>query len=79
MRFADALCTNFDKLQTHGHPKWKEVRLELPTLGQGWTYYAPMEERMRGCLGRTGPAAGSAAPGRRPCTQQEAVLGLCKN
>lgn len=78
-RFADALCSNFEKLQAQGHPKWKEVRLELPPLGQGWTYYAPMEERLRACLGRTGSPGRRSTPGRRPCTEQEIVLGLCKN
>jgi hypothetical protein len=69
-RFADALCRNFDKLQAHGHQKWKEVRLDLPALGQGWAYYPPIEERLRGCTGKPRP---------RTCTEQEVVLGLCKN
>ena len=37
--FADSLCANFDNLQEHGHPKWKQVKLELPTLVRGWKYY----------------------------------------
>lgn len=78
-RFADALCRNFDKLQAQGHSKWKEVRLDLPALGQGWIYYPPMEDRLRTCLGRTAPAGTRGTPGRRPCTEQEVVLGLCKN
>ncbi|MET0543015.1 MAG: TAXI family TRAP transporter solute-binding subunit [Variovorax sp.] len=46
-RLADSLCTNFDALQANGHAKWKQVKLELPALSQGWRYYGPMEKRMR--------------------------------
>jgi hypothetical protein len=73
VRFADSLCRNFDALQAHGHPKWKEVRRELPTLGQGWSYYPPIAARLRACFKTDGPR------GPRSCTQQEIVLGLCKN
>jgi hypothetical protein len=80
-RFADSLCANFDNLQSHGHPKWKQVRLELPALSQGWSYYAPVEQRLRTCIGgRAGPAAqsGPREPSRtHVCTEQELVLGIC--
>ncbi|MBT2321835.1 TAXI family TRAP transporter solute-binding subunit [Variovorax paradoxus] len=81
-RFADSLCTNFDKLQAHGHPKWKQVRLDLPALGQGWRYFAPMEKRLRACMAAQ-TAAGAPSwvgpqPSARPCTDQELVLGLCR-
>jgi TRAP-type uncharacterized transport system substrate-binding protein len=82
--FAESLCQNFDQLQAQGHAKWKEVKLELPTLGKGWSYYPTMEHIMRNCIAqrasqtssRPVAAPGSAAPGRS-CTQQEKVLGLC--
>jgi TRAP transporter TAXI family solute receptor len=82
--FAESLCQNFDQLQAQGHAKWKEVKLELPTLGKGWSYYPTMEHTMRNCIAqrasqtRSRPVAapGSAAPARS-CTQQEKVLGLC--
>lgn len=81
-RFAESLCTNFDKLQASGHPKWKQVRLELPALSQGWRYYAPMEKRLRACLaGQTARGAPSSAKAQAParvCTEQELVLGICK-
>jgi TRAP-type uncharacterized transport system substrate-binding protein len=82
-RFADSLCSNFGQLQAHGHPKWKEVRLDLPPLGQGWRYYAPMEKRLRACIaGQAGTAVTAATaappPERPPCTEQARVLGLCK-
>jgi uncharacterized protein len=78
VRFAEALCANFDKLQAHGHPKWKEVSVVLPGLGQGWSYYAPMEQRLRACSGKASPQAQVGSPGRRACSEQETVLGLCK-
>jgi TRAP transporter TAXI family solute receptor len=81
-RFAESLCKNFDKLQANGHPKWKQVRLELPALGQGWRYYAPMEKRLRACIAGQaaagGPAWARTQPTGRDCTEQEWVLGLCK-
>jgi TRAP transporter TAXI family solute receptor len=82
-RFADSLCANFDKLQANGHPKWKQVRLELPPLSQGWRYYGPMEMRMRNCIAhRTAVSAAAAAqappPVPRNCTEQELVLGICR-
>ena len=81
VRFADSLCTNFDKLQANGHPKWKQVRLELPPLRQGWRYYGPMEKHLRACIASQ-PAARSYTsdppPRTRPCTEQEMVLGICK-
>ncbi|MEJ8821609.1 TAXI family TRAP transporter solute-binding subunit [Variovorax humicola] len=82
-QFAESLCANFDKLQANGHPKWKQVRLELPPLGQGWRYYPPMEKRLRACIaGKTAAvSAASSAPPQprnRPCTEQEVVLALCK-
>jgi TRAP transporter TAXI family solute receptor len=83
VRFADSICSNFQTLQAQGHPKWKEVKLELPPLGQGWRYYPPMEQRLRACAkGSAGPATPSPAPrppaAPKACTEQELVLGLCK-
>jgi uncharacterized protein len=81
-RFAESLCANFDKLQANGHPKWKQVRFELPALGRDWRYYGPMEKRMRACIaGRTARAAPgdqTQPPQARACAEQEMVLGLCK-
>ena len=83
VRFADSMCTNFAKLQAQGHPKWKQVRLELPPLGQGWRYYPPTENRLRACA-TNGPAEPVASaelkktPKPRVCSEQEFMLGLCK-
>ncbi len=81
-KFARALCRNFDKLQSEGHPKWREVQLAQPELGRGWVYYAPMARELKACLAgdRRKPEAASAKAAKRPapaCTQQERLLGLC--
>jgi TRAP transporter TAXI family solute receptor len=82
-RFADSLCANFDRLQANGHPKWKQVKLELPALGRDWRYYPPMEKRIRACIAgqegrRRTAAAQTQPPPARACSEQELVLGLCK-
>ncbi|MCP3718760.1 TAXI family TRAP transporter solute-binding subunit [Paraburkholderia sp. CNPSo 3281] len=84
-RFADSLCENFTNLQEHGHPKWKQVKLELPGLGKGWQYYPPVERRLKACFAHR-TAMQAAAPQRaaaaeqvnaRPCSDQERLLLLC--
>jgi TRAP transporter TAXI family solute receptor len=79
--FAHSLCTNFGKLQAEGHPKWKEVKLELPEVGRGWTYYSETSRQIQSCLSGAAAAAPAAArtaaPGRRTCNQQETILGIC--
>jgi hypothetical protein len=73
-KFADALCLNFNNLQSQGHPKWKEVQMELPPLGKGWKYYPPTERMLRSCSAAK-PAPAVSQKGA--CTQQEKVLGFC--
>jgi hypothetical protein len=79
--FARSLCSNFDLLQEQGHAKWKEVKLELPALGKGWSYYPPMEKALRSCIAHRGHTAPRSTPvpaaENVPCTQQQKVLGLC--
>lgn len=75
-RFATALCEGFGKLQADGHPKWREVKLQLPPLGRGWAYYPPMAKQLRSCIARTG-AATTYPHANGSCTQQERILGLC--
>ena len=72
-RFAASLCRQMRLLQTSGHPKWREVELGLPELGEGWSYYAPTERSLRQCLASVPPP-----PAPSKCGQQERVLGLCK-
>ncbi len=72
-RFARSLCQNFAQLQAQGHPKWREVELGLPELGQGWLYYPGTERALSRCIANL--------PKPKPvvqCNQQERILGLCK-
>jgi uncharacterized protein len=82
-RFARSLCENFDTLQTSGHPKWKQVRLDLPALGKGWRYYSPMERTLRSCIaqresGTTSTATAQPARAAAACTGERRLLLLCK-
>ena len=73
-RFARSLCRNFSTLQTSGHPKWREVDLNLPALNDGWTYYGPTTREIRACRG------GQSADARpmKACSSEEKILGFCK-
>lgn len=74
VRFARSLCQNFSTLQAKGHPKWREVSLQLPQLNPGWTYYPPTARELRACIAERGRAA---APSRS-CSNEERILGFCK-
>ncbi|HEY7741557.1 MAG TPA: TAXI family TRAP transporter solute-binding subunit, partial [Burkholderiales bacterium] len=71
-RFSRSLCENFAALQAKGHPKWREVKLDLPALGPGWIYYPPTANELRACIARTRPK-----PPARSCSTEERILGLC--
>ena len=76
--FARSLCDNFGRLQSQGHPKWKEVKLELPPVGRGWAYYPVTSRPLQACIdGASATASAAATPTRRACTQQERILGIC--
>lgn len=81
-RFARSLCQNFSVLQSKGHPKWREVELALPSLGQGWFYYPTTTTQIRACLAgpvtaTTGGAAVKSQPAKA-CSQHQRILGLCE-
>lgn len=76
-RFGRSLCQNFATLQEKGHPKWREVQMNLPALNPGWTYYAPVTREFRDCATTKKPAAPAAAAPRRTCSAEEKILGLC--
>jgi hypothetical protein len=81
VKFADALCRGFPKLQAEGHPKWREVSLDLPPLGKGWSYFSPMARVLRNCSASVAARPATAGPAVKAtpnCTQQERILGLCK-
>jgi TRAP transporter TAXI family solute receptor len=76
--FARSLCDNFSRLQAEGHPKWKEVKLELPEVGRGWAYYPTTSRPIQACgQGASGGSPAAAAPARQGCAQQERILGIC--
>lgn len=68
--FAKSLCRNFAALQREGHPKWRQVNLELPALSAGWRYYAATEPILRGC-------AKEAARPAASCSLERRLLGFC--
>jgi len=74
-QFARSLCQNFSTLQAQGHPKWKEVSLDLPTLPPGWTYYPPTERELRACVAKSKQA--EPAKRSKPCSAEERILGFC--
>ena len=74
-RFARELCQQFPELQAKGHPKWREVSLDLPALNDGWTYYGPTAKELRNC--RPGQQKVVAKPAGA-CSAEEKILGLCK-
>jgi uncharacterized protein len=65
-RLGKSLCNNFARLQAEGHPKWRDVSLSLPELGQGWTYYPPTAREIRACTAK------------KKCSAEELILGLCR-
>lgn len=71
VRLTQSLCNQFSTLQAEGHAKWKQVRLDQPTLPRGWQYYPPTQQALSQC------AKGRSLVGRPGCTRDEAVLGLC--
>jgi uncharacterized protein len=79
-RFADSLCENFDTLQEKGHPKWKQVKLELPPLTKGWQYYPPIERHLRACIARRASmqAANAANATNATASTQQAAPAAAK-
>src|SRR5438067_3328683 len=75
-RFARVLCQNFSELQAKGHPKWREVDLNLPALNDGWTYYGPTTKELRAC--RAGQRTASAPKPAKRCSSEEKILGFCR-
>lgn len=64
-------CNQFPTLQTQGHAKWQQVRIELPPLGRGWQYYGPTKAVLDRCINESYPARPFA------CSADDAALGLC--
>jgi len=78
-KFARSLCQNFSQLKEKGHPKWREVELAMPSLGQGWFYYPSTAAELRACISGAPPAeVAKAQPAAKACSQQRKILGLCE-
>ena len=75
-RFARVMCQNFSELQAKGHPKWREVDLNLPALNDGWTYYGPTTKELRAC--RAGQQTAAAPKPAKRCSSEEKILGFCR-
>ena len=73
-RFAQSLCNNMPSLRANGHPKWKDVELSLPELGEGWSYYPATAREIQKCSAAR-PEGQRASRGA--CPDVERVLGLC--
>jgi TRAP transporter TAXI family solute receptor len=73
VNFAESLCYNFSKLQAEGHPKWREVELAFPKIGEGWIYYPPTTREIRRCLS----TAKKAPTPRARCSAEDRIIGLC--
>lgn len=69
--FAKSMCQNFNQLQSEGHPKWKEVSLAMPQLGQGWSYYSPTAAELARCAQKANKPV-------KACTTEQKILGLCE-
>ncbi len=71
VRLAKSLCTNLPVLQKEGHPKWRQVTLQLPErLPEGWRYYPPTKQELDRCPKfKPKPV--------RQCSLEEKVMGLC--
>ena len=70
-RFARSMCENFGQLQSAGHPKWKEVSLSMPSLGEGWRYFPPTAQELNRC-------AQKPVKPVKVCTTEQKILGLCE-
>lgn len=70
-RFARSLCENFGQLQSAGHPKWKEVSLAMPQLGQGWSYFQPTAQELSRCEQKPPKPT-------KVCSTEQKILGLCE-
>jgi TRAP transporter TAXI family solute receptor len=79
--FTRSLCKNFDILQSKGHPKWKEVKLEYSKLPGGWEYSDDVKEvfQTKDCnLQASTSHQSPIINNKRSCSMTEKILGLCQ-
>lgn len=84
-KLAGALCQNYDKLQEHGHEKWKALTWSpanprLPSLLSGWSYSTVTKPILESCLpkGSAPVSVTATAPSSLPCTMEDRAIGLCQ-
>jgi len=70
LHFGQSLCRNFASLQKNGHPKWQQVKLDLPPLEDGQIYFGPTESVLRSCDSNKNRFG-------KNCTLERKILGLC--
>ncbi len=73
VQFTHSLCSQFHTLQTQGHAKWKQVRIEQPPLGRGWQYFGPTKNILNQCANE------QALPNNSTCSRQDLILGFCNS
>lgn len=79
--FTRSLCKNFDILQSKGHPKWKEVKLEYSKLPGGWEYSDEVKEVFQTADCNLQAGTSHQPPiinNKRSCSMTEKILGLCQ-
>ncbi len=84
-KLASSLCQNFDKLQEHGHEKWKSLvwspgNPRLPSLLSGWSYSSVTKPILESCLpkGTTSSSITATNASHLPCTMEDRAIGLCQ-
>lgn len=74
-KFTESLCKNFNRLQSYGHAKWKEVKLQKVVLPGGWEYSDDALSAFSSSI--CGLSGGVSPPPHTSCSDDEAALGLC--
>jgi uncharacterized protein len=79
-RFVHSLCARMPTLRSQGQAKWKEIKFDLPPLGEGWRYHAGSYRTLSRCTEDRMQALNSAASTEPShCRPEERLLGLCQS
>jgi uncharacterized protein len=79
-RFAQSLCARMPMLRSQGHAKWKEIKFDLPPLGEGWRYHAGSYRTLSRCTEARMQTTDSATlTSQSECSPEDRLLGLCQN
>ncbi|MBF0138405.1 MAG: TAXI family TRAP transporter solute-binding subunit [Magnetococcus sp. DMHC-1] len=66
VKFVKSICRNFPTLKKNGHPKWKEMVLDLEKLPGGWRYSSDAEVALK------------SKDCQQECTPEQEMFKLCK-